>query len=82
MDITPVEIFEAGDRAVILGHVHIRARGSGVEWDSQIGVAYWLEDGLVVRECPFFDWEEALRAAGISAVPVGAGRTRRVSSTP
>ena len=67
MDITPLEIVDAGERFVILGHVHIRGRGSGAEWDSEIGVAYWLEQGLVVRQCPFFDWDEALRAAGIPA---------------
>jgi hypothetical protein len=65
MDITPIEIVDAGDRFVILGHVHIRARGSGVELDSEIGVANWLEQGLVARECPFFAWDEALRAASI-----------------
>jgi ketosteroid isomerase-like protein len=70
MDITPLEIVDAGDRLVVLGHVHIRARGSRVELDSQIGVAYWVRRGLIVRECPFFDWDEALRAAGIPASTV------------
>jgi hypothetical protein len=65
MDIVPLEIVDAGNRFLILGHVHIRARGSGVELDSQIGVAYWVERGSCVRHSPFFDWDEALRAAGI-----------------
>ena len=79
MDITPRELLDAGDQAVILGDVHIRARGSGVEWDSQIGVAYWFKAGLVVRERPFFSWDGALRAAGISATPAPAGAVGRVA---
>jgi hypothetical protein len=64
-DTTPLEAVDAGDRIIILGHVHTRARGSGVELDSQIGSAYWLERGLIVRECQFLEWDAALRAAGI-----------------
>jgi ketosteroid isomerase-like protein len=82
MDITPLEIVDAGDRWVVLGHVHIRGSRSGVEVSSEIGVAYWVERGLVVRECPFFDWAEALRAAGIAAAPAGAGPTHRPTATP
>jgi hypothetical protein len=73
MDITPLELIDVGDRFVLLGRVHIRARGSGVELDSQLGVAYWIERGLVVRHSPFFDWEEAIRTAGI---PHDGGRKR------
>jgi ketosteroid isomerase-like protein len=72
MDITPCEIVDAGDRFVVLGQVHIRARRSRAEWDSEIGVAYWVERGLIVRECPFFDWDQALRAADISTMHRGS----------
>ena len=78
MAITPLEILDAGDRAVVLGRVHIRARASGVEWDSEIGVAYRLKRGLVARESPRFDWNEALRAAGI---PPEAAETPRSHAT-
>jgi hypothetical protein len=32
---------------------------------------FWLERGLVARERGFFDWDEALRAAGISTKAPG-----------
>ena len=67
MDITPLEIVDADPRAAVLGHLRLRARGSGVEMDVPFGVAYWIERGLVVRERWFLDWDEALHAAGISA---------------
>jgi uncharacterized protein len=80
MDMTPLEIVDAGDRLVVLGRIHVRARGSGVELDSRLGQVYWVERGLIVRERTFFDWDDALRAAGISE-PVDSGRPDRVTST-
>jgi ketosteroid isomerase-like protein len=65
MDTIPVEIVDAGDRFVILGHLRTRARGSGVELDTPFAQAMSLERGLIVRSRIFFDWDEALRAAGI-----------------
>ena len=56
-------LVDAGDRLVVLGHFHIRGRGSGVDLDSPCGQALWFERGLVVRDCQFQDWEAALRAA-------------------
>ena len=65
MDITPLELVDAGDRIVVLGRFHICARGSGVEVDSKIGSVYWIESGLCVRERTFLDWDAALGAAEI-----------------
>jgi hypothetical protein len=71
-DTTPLEIVDAGNRLVNLGEVHIRARGSGVELDSPLGQALWIERGLVVRERWFLDWDAALRAADISTTAAGS----------
>jgi hypothetical protein len=50
-----------------LGRVHLRARGSGIEFDSPIGSVVWTgRDGLVARERDFGDWSEALEAVGLS----------------
>jgi hypothetical protein len=68
MRMTPLEILDAGGRLVILGRWHTRGRGSGVEQDSRLGQAIWIERGLAVRDCLFLDWDEALEAAGLADV--------------
>jgi ketosteroid isomerase-like protein len=79
IELRPHEIVDAGDVVVVLGHVHLRARGSGIELDFRVGNVYWTERGLVVRERQFADWDEALRAAGFPARVVDRGR---VTSPP
>jgi ketosteroid isomerase-like protein len=63
----PQEIIDVGNPIIALGHLHLRARGSGVEFDLPIAFVWWFERGLIVRQRDFSDWEEALRAAGIAA---------------
>jgi ketosteroid isomerase-like protein len=81
IDALPEEIVDAGNPVVVLGHFRLRARGSGIELDTPVGVVFWNERGLTVRQPTFTDWDEALRAAGIPAATVGIGR-RRVTSSP
>ena len=76
MEVRPLEIVDAGNPIVSLGHAHLRARGSGVEFDYQLGAVFWSEQGLIVRELHFSDWNEALRVAGINADPKVAGTKR------
>ena len=80
MDLFPQEIIDAGNPVVILGRLHLRARGSGIEFDTPVGQVVWAERGLVVRD-HFNNWDEALRAAGIPTAAVGTGR-RQVISAP
>ena len=82
IDALPEEIVDAGNPVVVLGHFRLRARGSGIELDTPVGVVFWVERGLTVRQPTFTDWDEALRAAGISTAAVGSGRRRRVTSPP
>ena len=63
MELTSVEIIDAGNPVVVLGQVHQRARESGIELDSPYGSVYWTEQGLIVRESHFVDLDETLRAA-------------------
>jgi ketosteroid isomerase-like protein len=73
VDHTPLELIDAGDVVVFRCRVRLRARASGIEFDSQLGQLFWVERGLIVRERDFGDWGEALRAAGIpAAAPRGA----------
>jgi hypothetical protein len=62
----PLEIIDAGEVLVFRNHVRLRARGSGIEFDSTFGFVLWIERGLIVRESDFSDWDEALRVAGIA----------------
>ena len=63
MELTSLEIVDAGNPVVVLGQVHQRARESGIERDSPYGSIYWTERGLIVRESHFVDLNETLRAA-------------------
>jgi len=67
VDHTPLEVVDAGDVLAFLCHVRLRARASRIELDSRLGQIFWLERGLIAREHDFSDWQEALRAAGLSA---------------
>jgi ketosteroid isomerase-like protein len=65
LDHTPLEIVDGGDVLAFLCQIRLRARSSGIEIDTRLGQAFWSEQGLIVRERDFSDWDEALRAAGI-----------------
>lgn len=81
MEVRPFEIVDAGNPFVSLGQVHLRARGSGIEFDYRFGAVFWTEQGLIVREVHFSDWDEALRAAGITTAAMGSGRPQ-VTTAP
>jgi hypothetical protein len=60
------EFMPVGDRVLVLGHWHARARGSGIELDAQ--PASWVvdvRDGKVVRLQTYTDRKEAFRAVGL-----------------
>jgi len=78
-EVRPLEIVDAGNPVVSLGHLRLRARASGIEFDYRFGAVFWHEQGLIVRELHFTDWDEALRAAGIPAVGLESGRDRVTS---
>jgi ketosteroid isomerase-like protein len=64
--IHPEVFHERGDRVVVLGHMRLRGRGSGVELDQPIGWLIELRDGKMTRFQTFRTHEEALEAGGIS----------------
>lgn len=67
VDHRPLELIDAGGVLLFRCRVRLRARASGIEFNSYIGQALWFERGVIARERDFGDWDEALRAAGISA---------------
>jgi ketosteroid isomerase-like protein len=62
----PETFYEQGDTVVVLGRMHLRGRGSGVELDQTTGWVVETRDGKMVRFRAFLDHEEALAAGGIS----------------
>lgn len=57
---------EHGDKVVVLGHMHMRGRGSGVELDQRTGWVVEIHEGKMTRLQAFLSHEEALAAGGIS----------------
>ena len=64
LDHTPLEVVDAGDKIAFLCRIRLRARTSGIELESRLGQVFWVEQGLIVRETDFGDWDEALRVVG------------------
>ena len=81
VDHMPLELVDAGDVFAFLCQIRLRARASGIEFDSQLGQVFWIERGLIVRETDFGDWDEALRVAGVPAASTDPSRTRRVTAS-
>ncbi|MFN2612636.1 MAG: nuclear transport factor 2 family protein [Solirubrobacterales bacterium] len=57
---------DAGTRVVGLGHLHLRGRGSGVEFDQPMGWLVEFSEGKMIRMQPFLQPKAALEAAGLS----------------
>ena len=57
------DVVEFGDRIVILGRLHNRGRGSGMELDVIAAHLWTVADGVLVRVEMIGDRDEALRRA-------------------
>jgi len=60
-----IELLDLGDRVLVWGIVHIRARGSGIETDIPTGNIVDLHDGKIVRWEDFGSKEKALEAVAL-----------------
>ena len=60
------EFADLGERVLAWGHIHVRASGSGIETDIEIGGVYEFRDGKVVRWEDFGSKDKALEAVGLS----------------
>ena len=65
-DIEPTEIRERGDTVVLLGVVHSKGRGSGLELDLATAWVADFRGGKTTRLRIFRDHDEALAAAGLA----------------
>jgi hypothetical protein len=59
------EFRDLGDQVLIIGHLHARARESGIEIDSPIAWLATVRAGMIVRMQGFLDRRKALEAAGL-----------------
>jgi limonene-1,2-epoxide hydrolase len=60
------EYADIGDRVLAWGHIHVRARGSGIETDIESGGIFEFRDGKVVRWEDFGSKGKALEAIGLA----------------
>ena len=63
----PEDLIEVGeDHVVVLLHMHMRGKGSGVEVDARTHNLWTLRDGKAVRMAVYNDKAEALEAVALS----------------
>jgi hypothetical protein len=60
------EYADLGERVLAWGHVHVRARGSGIETDIEAGGIFDFREGKIVPWEDFGTKEKALEALGLS----------------
>jgi ketosteroid isomerase-like protein len=60
------EYTDLGERVLAWGHIHVRARGSGIETNIETAVIFGFRDGKIVRCEDFGSKEKAVEAAGLS----------------
>jgi ketosteroid isomerase-like protein len=61
----PEEFIVGDDDVAVLGYLHARGKGSGVEVDTPAAHVWSFRSGKAVRMQVFLDKEEALEAAGL-----------------
>ncbi|MEO6712179.1 MAG: nuclear transport factor 2 family protein [Mycobacteriales bacterium] len=64
--VKPVELIDAGDRIAILANVPMRAQASGIELTEAFALVSTIKDGRLIRTQEYYDYAEALEAAGVS----------------
>jgi|SRR3954454_19643657 len=64
--ISPTSFSEDGDRVLVLGHMRVRGRVSGVELVQETGWVVDVRDGKMTRFQAYLSHEEARVAGGIS----------------
>jgi len=63
--VSPVRLYDVGDRVAVRARVTIRSSGNDVPIDTERGYLFDIRDGKVVRWAWFNDPAEALEAVGL-----------------
>ena len=62
----PDELRDLGESVLVLGHLDLTARATGIEFSQEVGEVFDLRAGRIVRIRDFLTHAEALKAAGLS----------------
>jgi ketosteroid isomerase-like protein len=60
------DIRDLGEAVVVLGHIDLTARTTGLEFSQEVGQLITFRDGKILRSQDFLSHAEALKAAGLS----------------
>ena len=60
------EVRDLGDSVLVLGHLDVSGRTSGVEFSQELGQLVTFRGGKILRTQDFLTHAEALQAAGLS----------------
>jgi ketosteroid isomerase-like protein len=66
------EYTDLGERVLAWGHIHVRAKGSGIETDIEAWGIFEFREGKIARFEDFGTKEKAFEAAGLSEQDVQA----------
>ena len=61
----PQEFRDLGESVLVLGHMDLAARATGIEFSQELGEVFDLRAGKIVRIRDFLTHVEALEAAGL-----------------
>ncbi len=62
----PQKFRDLGDSVLVLGHLELTARTTGIQFSQEVGEVFDLRAGKIVRIRDFLTHAEALQAAGLS----------------
>jgi ketosteroid isomerase-like protein len=63
--VKPTDLIDAGEHFVVLADVPMRAQASGIELTESFALVSTVKDGLIFRIHEYYDYDEALEAAGV-----------------
>ena len=66
-DVSTDDFRDLEDRVLILGHIRLQGKGSGIEMDQPMGWLLELEDGKLARMRFYSSHAEALEASGLES---------------
>jgi ketosteroid isomerase-like protein len=61
----PEELRDLGESVLVLGHLDLTARATGIEFSQEVGEVFDLRAGKIVRIRDFLTHAEAIEAAGL-----------------
>jgi ketosteroid isomerase-like protein len=63
----PEELRDLGESVLVLGHIDLTARATGIEFSQEVGEVFDFRAGKIVRIRDFLTHAEAIQAAGVES---------------